>query len=478
MPNMTLILNDPKCIEFYKRHPYVDFTQVNLMMVELMESIFDGKETHVSPSKENRISDSLCELRAMFENMNQRVKEQGEMLRLTSENIGLSKQNYIDEIHRAFLQHGNNESKIVDTIKDINSIFMDKILAKFGTEFPKISTEMLMHLKNQQCDILRETDRIMVNAIRNTQDYDSIRQTIRKNYEEIYMCLRNSFQDMKQNENKLMDVGNDLKHFLEKQKNSTLKGKESEEKLESCLVRAFPYAEIINQSGKPQSCDYLICREGKPDIMIENKDYANNVPNEELRKFVRDVEYQKKHGILLSQNSGISQKQDYQIDFHGNNMMIYLHFVKYDEHKIRSAVQIIDIMNQTLEQNKEEDSNDLRIPMDKMQEINKEYLCFIQTKKNLIESLKKSCKDHIKLVEEFQMNRLTEILNSIFTNIDTLTHKCELCGKTFKNNKGLMAHKRSCKTKKEKDEKYKKQENEILDLATYENQTNAESKLS
>ena len=111
-------------------------------------------------------------------------------------------------------------------------------------------------------------------------------------------------------------IGKDFQSFLEKQKNSTLKGKESEEKLENCLVTAFSHAEIINQSGKPQSCDYLMVRNEKPDILFENKDYTNNVPNEEIKKFIRDIEYQKKHGILLSQHSGVTQKYDYQIDNH------------------------------------------------------------------------------------------------------------------------------------------------------------------
>ena len=474
---MNLKLNNVKCIEFYKNHPYIDFEQVNVIFVDLMESILSKKDECCTHMEENEIKRSLHELRTMFHDMSNRVKDHGEILRLTSENICLSKQNHVDEIHRAFLQYGNNEEKIISSVKEINTIFLDKLIYKFSAEFPKINETMVTHMKHQQNDILRETDKIIVEAMRNAQSNDDIRNIIRKNYEDIYTCLNKSFQDMKNNEGKIVDVHNDLKLFLEKQKNSTLKGKESEEKLESCLVRAFPYSEIMNQSGKPQSCDYLIRRDGKDDIMIENKDYANNVPNEELRKFVRDVEYQNKHGILLSQNSGVSQKNDYQIDFHGKNIMIYLHFVKYDEHKIQSAVQIIDIVSKLVSQHVEDESN-FSISIEKMQEINKEYLSFIQCKKTLIESLKKSCKEHVKMVEDFQMCRLTEVLNSIFTNIDTLTHKCELCGKIFKNNKGLVAHKRSCVTKQQVKHKNNTLDtnvkNDVVDLSKYENHKNAE----
>ena len=79
----------------------------------------------------------------------------------------------------------------------------------------------------------------------------------------------------------------ELKNFLEKQKNSTLKGKESEEKLEPCLVNAFPNALIVNKSGEAKACDYLLERQNKCKILFENKDYRNNVPNEEIKKFIR-----------------------------------------------------------------------------------------------------------------------------------------------------------------------------------------------
>jgi len=43
----------------------------------------------------------------------------------------------------------------------------------------------------------------------------------------------------------------------------------------------------------------LLEREECGGILFENKDYANNVPNEEVKKFIRDIEHQKKDGIML-----------------------------------------------------------------------------------------------------------------------------------------------------------------------------------
>ena len=192
-------------------------------------------------------------------------------------------------------------------------------------------------------------------------------------------------QFLSQNQNILMEKMNDMHQvsmefhsFLEKQKNSTLKGKESEEKLEATLNNMFPHGEIVNQSKEPKSCDYLVKRENKPDVLFENKDYASNVPNEEIKKFIRDVEYQQKHAILLSQSSGVNNKHNYQIDIHMGLILVYVHNVNNDQDIIKNAVQLIDHLDPVLR--KYDTKGGVSIPLDILSEINKEYLAFIGQK--------------------------------------------------------------------------------------------------
>ena len=128
---MNLQLNNVKCIEFYKSHPHIDFEEVNVMFVDFMESILNKRSECCKHMDENEIKRSLQDLRAMFNDMSNRVKDHGEILRLTSENICLSKQNHVDEIHRAFLQYGNNEEKIISSVKEINTIFLDKLIKQW-----------------------------------------------------------------------------------------------------------------------------------------------------------------------------------------------------------------------------------------------------------------------------------------------------------------------------------------------------------
>ena len=69
---------------------------------------------------------------------------------------------------------------------------------------------------------------------------------------------------------------------------------------------------------------------------------------DEVKKFIRDIEQQKCHGVFLSQNSGITSKQHFQIDMIGKNIAIYIHNVHYDSTLIKSAVDIIDNLHEKI----------------------------------------------------------------------------------------------------------------------------------
>jgi len=123
-----------------------------------------------------------------------------------------------------------------------------------------------------------------------------------------------------------------------------------------------------------------------------------------------------------------------------------VHNVNYDEAKIRLAVQVIDhLVPQLSKLNETQDSS---ISLDVLAEINKEYLCFIGQKKQLMENMKKFSKEMMKQIEEIEMPKLTCLLNSKFTNVEQLEFKCDICGKSgFKNQRALVTHKNSCKKK-------------------------------
>ena len=460
------VLKSIKAIEFYNKNPHFDFNNMNEIFVDIITKLTSSMQTTITV---NEIKTLLYQINHKVEKVNENVTTNNTMVKMLNDNLNNNRNYYISSV-KEIIEKNQENNEVLKLIRETNEVLIEKTICSIIQQFPKLNENMTKEIK-QIMDILKsevveETHRNF-NEFQNKGSNLNLEKVIQDNYENINNKIHNTIFGFIQNQessvmNKLNDtqksfqnMEQNLNSFLEKQKNSTLKGKESEEKLELCLNQAFPYGEIVCQSGQPQCCDYLLRRQDKPDILFENKDYSNNVPHEEIKKFIRDVEYQKKHSILLSQHSGVTQKMNYQIDIHDGNIMIYIHYVNYDTTKIQVAVNLIDHLYKLLE--KHDNNNELHISMDELSEINKEYLTFIGQKKSLIETTKKMHKDQLKALEDFEMPKLTLLLNSKFTNVEQLSYKCEICGVySAKNKRALITHQNKCKKNKQK--------NEIIDL--------------
>lgn len=477
-PHKSYILKSPKAIEFYNKNPHIDFNLVNELFIDTIQKVTTSAQSTIGVSE---VRSLLNGIHSKVSNLENEYATQSQWMKMSYDLLGSHKNFYVESMKQVLQQSNettkslldasgneltsqsmNKDQQILSLIRETNQNLIDKTIHSVLQQFPKLSdlmsTEMKYMMQVQQNEIIQETQKTFLESFKR-QDNMALEETIHKNYQTIstkiqdilYSLLQKQDTKLTETQQLFQGIGKDFQSFLEKQKNSTLKGKESEEKLESCLVSAFPNAEIICQSGQAQCCDYRLVRADKPDVLFENKDYTSNVPHDEIKKFVRDIEYQNKHGILLSQNSGITQKQDYQIDIHAGKILVYVHFAKYDENKLRVAVNLIDHLHPILENYETTGEGNVKsaiISMDELSEINKEYLNFIGQKKSLIEVTKKMQKEQLKAIEDFAMPKLTEFLNSKFTNVEQLSYKCEYCGiYSAKNKRALVSHQNRCKTK-------------------------------
>lgn len=158
----------------------------------------------------------------------------------------------------------------------------------------------------------------------------------------------------------------DISDFFGKYKNSSYKGQLGEIQLESVLNQIFPSSEIIKTTSVKAAGDFRINRENKSSLIIETKDYDRNVTLDEVKKFMRDIEEQKCNGVFLSQNSGITSKQNFQIDMVGNYILIYIHNVKYESTVIKMAIDVIDNLFEKLDIINNEDDIDYSITEEKL----------------------------------------------------------------------------------------------------------------
>jgi len=261
--------------------------------------------------------------------------------------------------------------------------------------------------------------------------------------------INNNLNSIKEDSSKTK-IFDELSEFLGKYKNSSYKGQFGENQLETVLNKLFPTAEVINSTGMKACCDFRINRNELPVILIETKNYDRNVSLDEVKKFIRDIELQKCHGIFLSQHSGITSKQNFQIDIKGQNIMVYVHNVDYCPHTIKIATDIIDSLSGKLSEI-EETVDDISISKEIIDDINKEYSQFIERKHHIIEIVKEFTKKMTNEVEDIKFPSLSKFLVSKCGNILNNENEviiCNICNQfQASNNKALSAHQRACKKK-------------------------------
>ena len=256
-------------------------------------------------------------------------------------------------------------------------------------------------------------------------------------------------EETKFNKTKNDELMTELGDFLNKYKSSSqFKGQCSENMVETILNKMYPTAEVINTTAMKASGDFILKRTGKPDIMIENKNYEANINIDETKKFIRDANEVKTHAIMMSQFSGIVSKPNGFIEINDGNVLIYLHNVDYSQDKIKMAIDIIDNLSVKLDEisNLEENTGH-SISKECLERINDEYQKFQFQKETLTNTIKDMNKKMLSQVDEFKLPNLSMYLNDKFASIQNQQHICEFCNAPFQTKRSLASHKKMHKTK-------------------------------
>jgi hypothetical protein len=149
------------------------------------------------------------------------------------------------------------------------------------------------------------------------------------------------------------------------------------------------------------------------------------------------------HGILLSQQTGISGKSNFEIEFNNGKILVYIHNVNSQIEKIKSAVDIIDNLSSKFKEIQQSD-NDI-ISAELVENINKEYQDFLIKKQNIQNIIKDFEKNMNRHIQDLSFNSLENYLASKFasTNKKILCNNCNNYNAT--SVKSLNAHMKHCK---------------------------------
>ena len=446
-----LSTSHPTLLKFYNEHKNIDFESVNLMLVQLLEKIFDSNDS-IEKSSADKIFNSINDLYSQFDTFKstEELKYRSLQDNFTL-HINKMKNDNMNELSR-IIENKNELSKhefnlsLQHSIDSQNESIQNNIKLMLHEQFPK-NNDLILSLQ-PIFEKFQETNKELILSMDSSNsktNIDSCLERMNLNYSNL---INNYQSNVLSKMDNIQSATSSFQEFMNKYQNSSIKGQFGENKLSSILNETFTTGEIVTTSGIKCSCDYLLKRENMDNIYFENKDYNINVPPKEIKKFIRDIEEQDSHGVFLSQNSGITSKPDFHIDIHKNNILVYLHNVNFDSQKIKTAVDIIDNLSSRINKINNDVNIENSISQEDLDSINNEYINFVNNKTNLIQLARDNQKKLLASVNDMEMPNIEKYLNSKFANVQSSDFLCDICNK-FRGTslKSLAAHKRSCKNK-------------------------------
>jgi hypothetical protein len=400
-----LTTSNPKIIEFYKNHPSISFETSNLLLIDLLEKIVDDK---VSSS--------------MVSQLSERFKLMEECLSRQEGNISFKllemKDKYLEDTK--MILSNNTSEKLSPLLQKYNEQLIDKTTILFQNILPDKIKELQHYISEE--------------SKKANPDLSQFEEKLSQTQRDIQEGFRHVTEISTQNQQCVSDL-------LGKMNNSSHKGKISENILYSILENMFPSASIEFVGNTKETGDFILERKNKPKILIENKDYSRTVPTEEVTKFIRDIDQQKCCGLFIS-NSGIAGKNNFEVQVHNGDVLVYIQFCNYDSDKISMGIDIIDNFKEMLNNLNDDTEKDM-ISKEIIKDIHDEYKLWISTRLSILKNIKDFHDTMKKQLDSMCIPSLERYLSVRFTPVSSMMN-CEHCGFACKNKQSLSAHLRGC----------------------------------
>lgn len=469
--------------EFYQKNQHIDVEQMNVVFVELFEKIMSETNTTLNAGIANQILENIKLLQTQQQSQHALVNEN---INKVHQDINISfvlrlqefKKDYIEDLK--LILNNNTTDKIVPIIEKCNDVLQDKIKIIINDMSGRNQDNIMSNLKLLENAIMRDTNSLLNKQQLNKETIDHFVSSIDDRFSKVLINNQTLFNSIltateqrlnskivdtnSENDKKLAEIKElstntnnintqlhaNLNEMLKKMENSSLKGRISENLLFNIIQNLYPSAEIGYVGTTKESGDIILNRKDKKTILFENKDYGITVGKTEIEKFYRDIDKQQCNGVLISQKTGIVNKENYEIEIYNGKVLMFLHNVCYDSDKIKVAVDIIDHFQTCIEELNREPNEQTNIEITKLclEDINKDYQDFIINKLNHISTIKEYSQKLLLQVDNLKIPNLETILNRHFSNSisGNTEFACKKCNNYIaKNSKSLTAHLRGCK---------------------------------
>ena len=473
MESFSLTCNDKKVWSFYKDHPNLDFESMNIIFVNILESLSQDINSSLSNSIAMQLLNNMKGIQAQLHTFSDNVnKLHSDTLISLTNKLNESKKDYLEDMK--LILSTNTTEKLAPLIKEYNTNTLDKTFIMINDIVPKnndsLNKQIQEYMKDFYKSVTEDTNKLLkstlnqtslddfiggidnkfMTAISNTQQIvnniiSSTEQRLDTRINDIKNSTEKHIIDIKgitsSNNSVQTTLQTNINELLKKMENSSTKGKYSENILFNILQSLYSTAQIDCVGEQKETGDIMLSRKNKPTILIENKNWGKNVVQDEVKKFIRDVELQNCCGLFLSQNHGIANKENFEININNGNILLYVHEVNNDAEKIKIAIDIIDNFKTKLDELVTVNGNGYNIDKDVLDEINKEYQTFASQKLNTIKYVKDFSLKMVKQIEDMQVPSLEQFLSTRYA-FSSSKYVCEICQYVGKNQSAMSAHKR------------------------------------
>ena len=460
-------ITHPRIVGFFNEHKSLQPEETIIKFIDIMESLHENMNKTMNNSVVTEILDSIKSMHGKIDTVSNNVnKITGDTQTQFSLKMTEFKQDYIRELEKVLTC--NVSDKIEPLFKEQNSSLFDRTESMLGKLIPKNEAAVAESIK----EIVREFQDAVASdtrtALSQTIDRNSFSEyiagfdkkmadTVSASQTILNEAIRTTEQRLESKMDNIKELSTasntatttlhgSVNGLLQKFENSSAKGKLSENLILNVIEQVYPSAEITAVGKTKETGDIMVERMHKPKVLVENKIWNRSVVQAEVVKFIRDIEVQNCCGIFLSQNGKITTKENYEINIHNGNVLVYVHDVHNDADKIKLAFDIVDHLKDKLDEFSGAGGEE-SISKEMLEYINAEFQNFTASKTALMKLAKDFNKKFLKQVEEIKMPTLEDYLSTKYA-FSSNKFVCEYCGFVGKNQQSKSAHLRGCFSKK------------------------------
>ena len=463
--------NNKEVFEFYASHN-LDAEFVNVSFINILKKLMNNLDTSVNSNLATKLLETCTALDHKIDNLNSSVnKYQQDITNVITIKLTEYRKEYIDDLK--LILSSNNVDCISPLIKETNNNLLDKTSLLLNEILPKnqnlLTKDIFSYLQQFQTSLSSETNKLLSSSLdKNTIDeflknmnlsFGQSQQTLTTIISSSETRIENRLYETERKMNEIKEISSlnqssqqllqsNVSEILKKFEKGSTKGNISEHITYNILLSLFPCATIDHVGNEQKETgDIILIRNNKPKILIENKDHdTKNVTKQEVDKFIRDCEIQNCCGIMFAQHRGICNKENFELQIHKGNVLLYVHNVNFDNEKIRNSIEVVENFKMKLDEININE-NDCIIEQSVLEQINKEYVEYITQKNSMVKLLKDFGEKMISSINELKMPTLDKYLSSRFA-FSTIQNEgsCKYC--EAHSLKSVKSHERYCSAKK------------------------------